>query len=79
MARTTRTRKPAEPAFESPSIDHLWTSDDVAAYARIGRGTVRNMKSRGELPPAIQIRRSVRWDPQVIIEWLQALTDTAAA
>lgn len=55
------------------TVDRLWTAEDVAEYAQLSLGTVRNMTSRGELPKPVRIGRSVRWKPQVIIEWLDGL------
>ena len=77
MANSIRTKRLSAPV--PPTTDHLWTCDDVAAYAKLGRGTVRNMVSRGELPAPIRIGRSVRWKPSVIIAWFDSLASAVAA
>jgi excisionase family DNA binding protein len=49
----------------------LWTVADVRAFLRIGRNTVYDLATRGELP-SIRIGSRVRFDPAKVRAWLDS-------
>lgn len=59
----------------TPSIDRMWTVDDVAAYLRVPVKTLYQWKWRGEGPPVRKIGRHLRYDPTAVRAWA---TDAAA-
>lgn len=52
------------------AIPLLMTPDELAAALRLSPRKIRAMKSAGQLPPAINIGRAVRWRRADVIDWI---------
>lgn len=56
----------------------LLTARDVAGYLAVSEATVHRMAKRGDLPAAIRVGNSVRWDRATIDRWLDNMAATDA-
>ena len=79
--RTTRREKTRHERDEGIAPDRapeaLWTVRDVQALLRLGRNTIYDLATRGELP-SIRIGSRVRFEPGKIRAWLEAKATTGA-
>jgi excisionase family DNA binding protein len=57
--------------------DSLLTAEDVATLLGVGRRTVYNMASAGELPGILHVGRRLRFQPRVVRAWLRILGKAA--
>jgi predicted DNA-binding transcriptional regulator AlpA len=56
----------------------LWNAADIAAWAGLSVGTIRNWQHEGgRLPAPRRIGRAVRWNAADVLEWFP--TGSAAA
>lgn len=53
-------------------MNRLLTVKDVAALLSVTVRHVWNLEIQGRMPPAIRSGRIVRWDEEVIREWVSA-------
>lgn len=51
----------------------LLTARDVAGYLAVSEATVHRMAKRGDLPAALKVGNSVRWDRAAIDRWLDGM------
>lgn len=60
------------PAVERPAAlrSALWTYGELADFTKIPKGSLRTMVSRREIPHLRVGPRTVRFDPAVIVSWL---------
>ena len=61
--------RPFDPPQEE-SNDRLLSVADLAKKLGVNERTVRRMRTRGKLPPGIDLGSVIRWDPAVIEAWL---------
>jgi excisionase family DNA binding protein len=66
QANGSKTLALADP---EPSLEPLWTVDDVAAFLKLQPETIRSMARRGELP-ALKIGKVWRFQKHAIHEML---------
>ena len=60
-------RASTHPVMNITPEPRLWTANDIAAWAQLNPGTIRNMQSKHLLPEPVRIGRSVRWVPAEVI------------
>lgn len=72
-ANSTRAADPNELERYAP----LWNAADIAAWAGLHVGTIRNWHHEGRLPAPRRIGGAVRWNAADILAWFP--TDSAAA
>ena len=51
----------------------LWDATDVATYAKISVGTVRNWVVAGRMPKPLHIGRTTRWPADAIVAFFGAM------
>ncbi len=49
----------------------LLTLDELAVMLQKTPAAVRRMRERGQLPPAVVLGRSLRWDEADVLRWLE--------
>jgi excisionase family DNA binding protein len=54
-----------------PTIDPLWTVEDVAAFLRVPVETLYAWRKRHTGPPAARVGRHLRYDPTDVRAWLK--------
>lgn len=66
---------PTAPAGQEPFI----TSEELAAWLRIGESTLRQWRKRGIAPPHDELPSgAIRYRPSVVLAWIAASARTAA-
>lgn len=58
--------------FCSLEEHRLLTPDDLAAILGCTKRAVYNRRHRGDLPPPIKLGALLRWDPQVLADWIES-------
>lgn len=70
VAQTSSAGLPSvQPKAEVPK-PLLWTMKEAAKALGICDKTVWTMAKEGRMPPPIRFGTSVRWDPEVLREWI---------
>ena len=57
------------------TCDHLWRIQDVASFLDVPVATIYQWRVRHEGPPAIKLRKHLRFDPRQVREWAGALSE----
>jgi excisionase family DNA binding protein len=52
-------------------LDPLMTRQEVAEYLRVSVSTLKLLEIKGAGPPCLRIGRLVRFDPEMVQEWIQ--------
>jgi excisionase family DNA binding protein len=55
-----------------PSVPLAVTADEVAELLGVSRAHVWRLHSSGRLPSPVRFGRAVRWDRQMLAQWLAA-------
>lgn len=59
-------------------IAPLWTVQDVSEYLRVPVQTLYSWRTNGNGPPARRVGKYLRYRPDEVVAWLEALDDGAA-
>lgn len=59
-------------------MSRLWTVQDVAEYLGVPIKTLYQWRTHGYGPPARRVGKYLRYKPDDVIAWFDALTDPAA-
>lgn len=63
---------PANNASRFNEEQRLLDVDDLARIFGITRRAIYNRRHRGDLPPAVKVGASLRWDPSTVAAWIDA-------
>ncbi len=73
MARTAQAQAPAS------DLDEYLTTAELAELLKVPVRTIEDWRYRGEGPPAIKIRGTLRYPKRRVREWLEAKVEAAAS
>lgn len=78
MSGVTRPR-PAQAQSHPPSNerDGLWTVQELGEYLRIPVATIYQWRVTGGGPPAVKLGKHLRFEPQVVRDWVSDHRETA--
>ncbi|GAA4754974.1 helix-turn-helix transcriptional regulator [Actinomycetospora chibensis] len=62
----------------NPRLAKLWTVQDVATFLGVPVKTIYSWRSTGYGPRARKVGRFLRYDPEEVRRWFDALTDEVA-
>ena len=63
---------------QQPLIAPLWTVRDVSEFLRVPVQTLYSWRVQGYGPPARRVGKHLRYRPDDVVHWVEALGDGAA-
>jgi len=60
---------------QAPTLEPLWSAQDLADYLDVPIGTVYYQRSRSDGPPAIRVGKHLRYRPSDVKAWLDAKSE----